>query len=149
MPDPHLHDAYSRDDSDAALESLIRAAGDYIHPTDDLRPRTLETARLRCRQQRRASGMAIAAVLLVLLLPSGMQRSAHFDRLDPFSGAAVTDSLRWQAGRWQTGRSGASANGSSIDGPSVEGEVNWALVEIFTQLRRQQAELLHGVRTAR
>ncbi len=153
FPDSDFHDSYWRDDSnannpeassDAALESLIRAAGDYVHPTGDLRPRTLEAARLRCRQQRRASGMAFAAILLVLMLPSGMQRPAHFNRINPFSETANVGSLRWQAGQWQADRSKVTSAGQVTDG-----NVNWALVEGFTQLRRHQAELLHGARATR
>ena len=53
----------------SAIEAIIRAAGDHIEPTDDLRPRTLEAARRRCRQQRigrRAGGLAVAALLLAM-----------------------------------------------------------------------------------
>jgi hypothetical protein len=139
MHDTHCETAYSGNGPDDALESLIRAAGDYVHPTDDLRPRTLERARLRCRQQRRAGGTALAALLLVLLLPSGHRQ---YDPIAPFGGlsiSAATDPLERQTGCWQAGSNGLRAG----VGP------DWALVEIFTQLRRQQAELLHGVRATK
>ena len=154
MPDTHLHNSHSGDNPDATLESLIRAAGDYVHPTDDLRPRTLETARRRCRQQRRASGMAIAALLLAVLIPSGNRQQAH---MAPFERASFE---RAPFGRAPFGRLSSYATTQSLDTKTEDWESgpntlraglgpDWALVEIFTQLRRQQAELLHGVRTTR
>jgi hypothetical protein len=130
MPDIDLHDTHWGNNSDATLESLIRAAGDYVHPTGDLRPRTLETARLRCRQQRRASGIAVAALFLAVLIPSG-NRQPH---LAPFGRLSV---------------SAASQSPGQVSDALGRETGDWALVEIFTQLRRQQAELLHGVSATR
>lgn len=53
------------------LESLIAAAGGYVHPSDDLRPRVLEAARERSRRrrgQRRLLAIAggISGVLILM-----------------------------------------------------------------------------------
>jgi len=139
-------DSTWREDSDATLESLIRAAGDYVQPTGDLRPRTLETARFRCRQQRRAGGMAIAALLLAVLIPSGNWQHAHRGPFDRLTISVADQSLVGKAGRVF----GKADRGQADSNTMIAGlGPDWSLVEIYTQLRRQQAKLLHGVHAAR
>jgi hypothetical protein len=104
----------------SSIESIIRAAGDHIEPTDDLRPRTLEAARRRCRQQRigrRAGGLAVAALLLAMSFPARIDHSRHFE-----SAYDVHRQVVLQA-------TGGSACAS------------WGLVDVFTEWRRRQAEL--------
>lgn len=53
-------------DHEQDIEALIRAAGDYVQPSDDLRPRVLEEARIT-RAERRAQGWIWHGVLAVVL----------------------------------------------------------------------------------
>jgi hypothetical protein len=149
--DDHSYD--SEDDGDSqdygSLESLIRAAGDCVHPSSDLRPRTLETARLRHRQQRRVSGVAIAALILAVLLPSGSGHRefgrwgesgqwGHLNLFSELSIPAISQSLK-----------DPTSSDQPLSGTVHAGlDADWTMVDIFTQLRRQQAALLRGIRSS-
>lgn len=105
------------------VEALIRLAGDYVQPSDDLRPRVLEAARaVRRDQQAQRHILQLAAVLLVMAgclagLGNRMaSRSAETTWLSGVTAGAVRDGSRGDAG--------------------------WETVESFTQVRRQQARLL-------
>ena len=107
------------------IEALVRLAGDYVQPSEDLRPRVLEAARVvtRDRQTRRRM-IRLAAVLLfavVSLAAIGKPRSS--------------EASRFSADLW------------SADGPAPAGGVRagagWEMVDSFTELRREQARLLH------
>jgi hypothetical protein len=114
--------------SDSAIESFIRAAGDFIEPTDDLRPRTLERARRRCQQQRierRAGGMAVAALLLAMSLPSRIDHSGRFESAYELHRHTFQQAIEGK--------------------PSEAGtDASWGLVDTFTEWRRHQAELFSG-----
>jgi hypothetical protein len=107
------------------VESLVRAAGGYVQPSRDLRPRVLEAARLESGelQARRCIGrVAIFAALLGVFTMSGIERPAGpgaFHRFTLVAAASHTDS-----------ETGASADSG------------WALVDAYTELRRRQAEVL-------
>lgn len=139
MPDANLNGAHADDPSSDSLESLIRAAGDYVHPSADLRPRTLETARHRRRQQRRAGGLAIAALILAVLLPSGSGQHSHPTLFGNLSIPAISQALSKKS----------PGNGVALNTLQAGLGADWALVDIFTQLRRQQAALLHGDHSTR
>ena len=108
------------------IEALIRSAKDYVRPSDDLRPRVLETARLERREQhaqRRFWQMAALVFLCGMLTSSIRQRP---EAATPPHQTALDASPIF---------SSANAAVRSYD-PS------WEMVESFTQLRRRQAQLL-------
>jgi len=114
-----------------AIEEAIRAAGAFVRPSDDLRPRTLETARELSEDRRGGVRLAsFAAVLLLCLIvsaPVGQRLSAWYQRIEAPSAAE----LQQQALQIETDRN---------TGP------HWGLYEAFSQLRRSQAVRL-GQRT--
>ena len=119
-----LSDSY---DPMVELEAMVRAAGQYVQASDDLRPRVLETARTQRGEQRAQRWIRRLACCVVLLtgmtasvgdrgeLNGGSQRFAL--AVDPFfQPASNTSAVRVDAG--------------------------WGVVEAFTELRRQQSEML-------
>ena len=109
------------------VESLVRAAGDYVRPSDDLRPRVLENART-ARQERQAQRWVgqLAACALVCGLIAGALR--------PAIPSAATRETAAAALGYRLFRSTQPAIGTS--------DASWSMVDSFTELRRRQAELL-------
>lgn len=61
------------------IEALIRAAGNYVRPSDDLRPRVLESARAEVNARQingRLRVWVVAAVVLFMLLANPRHESA-------------------------------------------------------------------------
>jgi hypothetical protein len=113
------------------LESAIRAAGHYVQPSFDLRPRTLETIRThRARQRRHIQVASICLAIVVLLTLPGTRREQHPSKL------AVTNTAEIHLRAYQM----ASVAGV---GPT------WALVEAFLEVRADQIERLHAEREGR
>ena len=110
----------------ARLESIVHAAGGYVQPTDDLRPNTLEAAQYACRQRRTNLHFGGLGVFVLLLAATGFPGFLLSSRLGP---AFVQSS--------ELHRRAAQS--------VVEGSVgtNWALYEVFSELRDEQADLLH------
>lgn len=110
----------------ADIESLVRSAGDYVRPSEDLRPRVLEGARCvsKERQARRWIGhLAMCALALAMLI------------------AAV----RHAPDLWHEPAAARSGYGSLWNvSPATAGssDASWSMVDSFTDLRRRQAELL-------
>jgi hypothetical protein len=112
------------------VEAMVRAAGHYVRASDDLRPRVLEEARLHWgerRAQRCVRHVAMFVLLLAFftaaspcgsddqrLRPNSMLASAGFDELLMPTAAPTTRS----------------------------GDGDWRMIEAFTELRRQQAQVL-------
>ena len=124
---------YERDDrgleSFDSLESIVRAAGNYVQPTDDLRPSTLEAAREACSQRRwnfRIGALAMVVILLAICdLPS---------RIFP--------SLVGQVERpSQVIRSYDLHRQASLRMVHPSFDSTWAMVEAFVELRKKQADL--------
>ena len=122
---PELYDGCEPLD---CLESLVRGAKDYVRASDDLRPRVLEAVRSQ-RQDRRALRylrlVAIVVVALGVLAGALRQRLEVATTSQPGSLAAVTSALL-----------------SPAEVATQDSDVNWSMVESFTELRRRQAELL-------
>lgn len=107
------------------IEALVRSARDYVHASDDLRPRVLESAR-SARGERRARRWIgqLAAVTLVLgLVVATVRRQPD---VVASHAPAIPAARPFAESRWLVGYS----------------DSNWEMVESFTELRRRQAELL-------
>ena len=121
QPDDVTRDAF------ASVEKAIQAAGSYVIPSDDLRPRTLEAAHELCDARR--SGVRLgrfAAVLLlcmVVSVPLAERLTAWYERVSSPSSAELQE------------RALEIAADRNI-GP------HWGLFEAFSQLRRSQAARL-------
>lgn len=120
--------AERRDDLEwlADVESLVRSAGEYVRPSDDLRPRVLENARAwrKERQARRWTLHMAASALVCGLLAAALQTPSSFAARETAAGA-IGYRLYWST---------QPATGAS--------ETGWSMVDSFTELRRRQAELL-------
>jgi hypothetical protein len=109
----------------ASVEAMLEAAGGYVAPSEDLRPRVLEEARrLRSGGQRRwrltlAGGSALAAVVLLSVQASTLSQSL----------SEATPSQRV-----------AQLVESSHTTSKSTGEGLWALVDAFFKVRSEQAE---------
>jgi hypothetical protein len=108
------------------LEATIRAAGSYIVPSDDLRPRVIETARERASERHNFGRLLGCAVTCLILWSVYLPLRDDIDRWrDQWTGPSSAQMY-------------ARANGLRVKselGPS------WALAEAFTQLRQAQAQV--------
>jgi hypothetical protein len=111
-----------------SLEETIRAAGTYVVPSDNLRPRTLEAARELSsdrKSMRRFWRLVIALCLgCVLSIPLAERLHAWHER----SRSPSARELQWQALQLAESDSQVGAN--------------WGMFEAFRQLRSMQAERL-------
>jgi hypothetical protein len=107
------------------IEALVRLAGDYVQPSDDLRPRILEAARVvKNERQARRQIVRLAAMLLFAVVSLAMIGRPRAD-----------ERSRFAADLWSL-ESSAPANGTRA-------QAGWEMVDSFTALRREQARLLH------
>jgi hypothetical protein len=106
------------------IEALVRLAGDYVHPSEDLRPRVLETARVARRERRaRRRICELAAVCFLAVLSAvGVE-----NRPSPNAPRAAA---------WMTEVQAPAA------AAEVRGDSGWDMVESFTELRSHQARVL-------
>jgi hypothetical protein len=104
------------------VEALVRVAGDYVHASEDLRPRVLEAARAR-RGQLRIWQVAVFIVLAGVFVTSVCYRP---------QAAARKTATTVDAGQIF----------SQPEARARYGDSAWEMVESFTQLRRHHAELL-------
>jgi hypothetical protein len=111
------------------VEAMVRAAGHYVGVSDDLRPRVLEAARLQSgehKARRRLRRCTLSIVLLALFTitahnelegdtsrPNSLLIAAGFNELYAPAAAPVARS----------------------------GDADWRMIDAFTELRRQQAQL--------
>lgn len=108
------------------LESLVRSAGDYVRPSEDLRPRVLENARV-VRKERQAQRWTLhmaACALLCGALAAALQTASPVATRETAS-AAIGYRLLW-----------------NTQPPIGASDASWNMVDSFTELRRRQAELL-------
>jgi hypothetical protein len=113
----------------ADVEAMVRAAGHYVGVSRDLRPRVLEAARLQSgehKARRRLRRFTLSIVLLALFTitarneleadpsrPNSLLIAAGFNELYAPAAAPATRS----------------------------GDADWRMIDAFTELRRQQAQL--------
>jgi hypothetical protein len=129
MVESHTCNLPFDDGAGDGIEAMIRAAGQYVRPTDDLRPRVLEAARLQ-RGERSAKRLICHASLFAAVLA--------------FFSAANRDLDLPQSRR--TGML-AAAGFNELVSPAASstprsGDGDWRMIDAFTELRRHQAQLL-------
>lgn len=102
-----------------SIEALVRAAGNYVRPSEELRPRVLEAARRESIERSVRRRICHAALALGLLLGAAIGMGG--EELPAFSAGALRQ----------------------VELNSTEsGAIGWSMVESFTDLRRRQANLL-------
>jgi len=114
---------FDPDDSIAEVEALIRAAGNYVQPSEDLRPRVMEAVRSQ-RVERTIQWRICQAAVLFLVLNVLATSTLHNVEL------ADASPRRSPSGQ------------SSSEQQGFGGEESWDTVESFRELRRRQAYLL-------
>ena len=111
------------------VEAMVRAAGQYVRASDDLRPRVLETARIERGEQRAQRCLRHLAVFIALL--------AFFTTIGH-------DPLKQSIGLRDSVLAVISSRLPSAESPAARnGSWDWSMIEAFTELRRQQAEVFH------
>jgi hypothetical protein len=110
---------HQRDDR-SNVESLIRAAGSYVRPSEELRPRVLEATRAESGERRARRRIWHVAIAIGLL---GTIFAVAGNRIMPIRSHGVL----------KVGPEVRTAEG---------GGAGWSIVEAFTDLRRRQAALL-------
>lgn len=112
-----------------SLEAIVRAAGGYVQPTDDLRPSTLEAAREACTKRRwnfRIGTLASAVILMAVFGLPGQALSTGAGQNKRVSQAIRGFDLHRQA---------------SLRIVHAGFDTSWAMYEAFADLRKKQADL--------
>jgi hypothetical protein len=125
LSDPYRHDDLSP--STDQIESMIRSAGHYVRPSEDLRPRTLDAARQYCNDRRAEQKLGGFVIAVLLLLTLSSPASQYVDVLRAQASAPTATEIQNRALEY---------------GARHEIGTNWGLTEAFTQLRRVQATRL-------
>ncbi len=114
-------------DDFADIEAMIRDAGEYVNPSEDLRPATIERAKAIYTRMRRRERclLGIAGILFIVASCFPLANGAAQWRQSVFAPSA--EEMERQA--MQT----------SADSPAGP---NWAFYEAFLKLRQQQSEKL-------
>ena len=116
------------------LEALIRASGDLVQVSDDLRPRVLEAAHVSSQWRLFQELLQQAAMLLLLV---GATSALAMDRWQDDGRTDQNSRIdRPEAVATPSEALAAPGNRSWSSDPS------WKLVESFAETRRRQAELL-------
>ena len=108
---------------------MLRAAGGYVKPSDDLRPRVMETVRTVRgeRRARRRIGRFAILFLFVVLCANALGDQMQRLLTGPADSSRIVDANRIY-----------SASESRVVGGHVDS--GWGLVEAFVDLRCRQAE---------
>ena len=114
----------------APIESMVRAAGGYVRPSEDLRPSTLEAARHSCskrRWNRSLGGLAAAVALLAVCQVPGRFAS-------PMAETAVAPATVMQ--EFEIRHQAAKGLGFNFN-------PTWAWYEAFLELRNKQSQRIN------
>ncbi len=111
------------------LESIVQSAGSYVHPTDDLRPKTLEAARNAKKQ--RVRNFRVGSILLGL----------SFMALTGLPGSLLNWGSSEAASTLQAVRQYDLHKQASMRILHAGLDPSWAFYEAFIQLRTDQAKL--------
>ena len=117
-------------DNSDDVEAILRAASGYVVASDDLRPRVLEAVRAQCSERRTQNHLGRIALFVMLLVVFTV--GLRPDPTHPF--------------RALSGPSSAAGVAELISPVSASiprsGDGDWRIVDAFTKLRRQQAQVL-------
>ena len=116
-------------ESFASLEAIVRAAGNYVQPTDDLRPRTLEAARSVSSRRRWNTHLGALAAAVILLAFCGLPSRTPPSQLGQV--AKTSQLIRGYDLHRQ----------ASLREVQAGFDASWAFYEAFAELRRKQADL--------
>lgn len=111
-----------------AIEAMIRAAGDHVVPSRDLRPRLIESVRRRRRSDRRRQLVTAVTLPSVVFIAALTNHALN-----------ARDTLSEAAPRQQVARAMASYRAES-----PEGRIDrhfWGLADAFRLVQQQQAEV--------
>lgn len=118
-----LHDPFDA----AGVEALLQAAGGYVGPSEDLRPRVLEEARrLRTEGRRRRALSLAGGSALALAAVIGFQASSMR--------GAVSDATPARRVAQLVAASDAKSRGLGVE------SFCWSLVDAFLTVRNEQAD---------
>jgi hypothetical protein len=111
---------------DDEIEALILSAKDYVHPSEDLRPRVVETARIERgeRGMQRRFWQVAAIVFLCGMLTSPAGERSESARLRPPAALKASEIL------------------IHVEAAARAADPSWEMVESFSELRLRQAEML-------
>ena len=123
-------ESFEWDESVDNVEAMVRAAGHYVRASENLRPRVLEEARTHFSERMAQRCIRHLAMFVVLL--------AFFTAANP---CGMNDQRMRPSGLL------ASAGFNELLCPTVpptarSGDGDWRMIDAFTELRRQQAEVL-------
>lgn len=110
------------------VEAMLRAAANYVIPSEDLRPRVMDAAREHCAQrkiQRKLVGYMLSSLLICVLC---------WPLVDEL--AELRSQLASPSSAEMLKRSFEITHASDVGS-------NWGLAEAFSELRRAQANILH------
>jgi ferric-dicitrate binding protein FerR (iron transport regulator) len=105
------------------VESLIRSAGNYVRPSEELRPRVLEAARSDSGERKARRHLWLLAIAVGLL------------------GTLVAVVSSRSPASFSHGMLSATATSTDVR-PAEGGAAGWSIVDAYTELRRRQAALL-------
>lgn len=127
-----MSDLHNWHDSADVVEAMLLAAGDYVRPTDDLRPRVLEAARAEHRERRARTWIrSLAAAVIVTACGATM-----FDSLASGDARGIA----------RRGYDAQSLHAEAQARSMASGGFSWGVVDAFRDLREQQREALHNER---
>ena len=111
------------------VEEMVRAAGDYLEVTEDLRPQTVERARNESRKTSTRSQITVVAVIVVFLgISTGVLRGRLSSTPPLLAGAGAGGDQLYAAALSEAAR-------ANVD-------PTWSLVDAFRELRQRQANLV-------
>ena len=125
-----MTDSYGWDKPVDDVEAMVRAAGQYVRASDDLRPRVLEAARSQHGEQRAKRCMQHVAMFVLLLAFFHVANGHGSD-----DGQTRPNGMLVAAGFHEAFSPTPAVSIRSGDG-------DWRMIDAFTKLRRQQAQLL-------
>lgn len=115
----------------AQVESMLRAAGDYVGPSDDLRPRVLDEVRRQRSSNRQRHGVLFAGAAVLLAAGTiGLQAASV--------GGSVAEATPSQRVAKQVNAAAASSQRKQTG----VGAFCWSLVDAFISVRESQADAL-------
>lgn len=116
-------------DGCSQIEALVRGAGQYVTPSEQLRPRVLEAAREQLHDRLAHRRMMQCAVVILLCGALSTTLADQFDTWRHQLHSITASEIEQQA--------------LEISSGSIEG-THWGLFEAFNQLRQSRAIRLQG-----